>query len=97
MQAVDVLFVVDIIVCFLTAYYDENSVLVTNPRRIFNRYVTTDFLIHLVPAVPLSSIAWDSSDQVKAWMRLPKVWKQPFHTGFGYWYSGRPILRIGRS
>jgi hypothetical protein len=74
---VDAFFILDIFVCFMTAYYDENSVLVTNRRKIFNRYVTSDFLVDMVPALPLSIMAWDSSRQVKAWLRLPKVSLHP--------------------
>ena len=65
--------IVDIVVNFLTAYYDNNSVLVTDVQRIYLKYVSGQFLVDLPLALPLSILAINASLQVQAWLRLPKV------------------------
>lgn len=70
---VDALFVLDIVASFNSAYFDNNSILVTSREKIFRKYATGEFLIDLPLAAPLSLIAWHSPDEIKAWLRLPKV------------------------
>ena len=50
--AVDALFILDLLITFRTAYYNENDVLVTNMAMICQRYFPFWFIIDLVSCFP---------------------------------------------
>ena len=45
---VDGVFLIDIILSFLTAYYDEDNILIVDRRKIAKRYLKTWFIIDLI-------------------------------------------------
>ncbi len=73
LQTADGLMIANILKHFLTAYYDTNSILVTDVRKIYQNYLAGGFIADLPLALPLSLLAINSSLQVKAWLRAPKV------------------------
>jgi len=58
---------------FLTAYYDNNSILVTDVQKIYQKYLSSGFIADLPLALPLSLLAINASTQIRAWLRAPKV------------------------
>lgn len=69
----DSFFIADIFVSFLRAFYDSNSILVTDLQKIFNRYTSGRLLIDFPLAIPLGLIATASDPQTRSWLSLPKV------------------------
>jgi CRP-like cAMP-binding protein len=53
---IDCLFMFDIIINFLTAYYDFNEDLVTNRKLIFVNYLFNGFIVDVVSAIPFTTI-----------------------------------------
>ena len=54
---VDIFFLFDIIVNFRTTYIGKNDALVTDPKKIAIRYLSTYFIVDLVAAIPWDLIA----------------------------------------
>lgn len=53
---IDCIFIVDLTFNFLTAYEDENGILVTSHKRIALSYIKTWFLIDLMSCIPITAI-----------------------------------------
>lgn len=58
----DLLFIVDIIVNFNSAFYTINDVLVTDRRRITKRYIKGWFLVDFLACIPFQLIETDDSN-----------------------------------
>ena len=73
---VDSLFGVDIIICFFTAYEDENEELVYNRKIIAWNYIKSWFFIDLMSIVPVSEFleTGDFSNLARI-ARLPKLYR----------------------
>ena len=80
LQVVDGIFIADIFIHFFRGFY-RDSVLVTDLKEIYRSYISGKFLFDATAAMPLSIIAINASPQIQAWLRLPKVKRQP-GTGF---------------
>ena len=62
-MASNVLFGMDIILCFFTAFEDENKILVTNNWIIAKTYLRTWFIIDVLSIIPFSEIFSSNDDQ----------------------------------
>ena len=83
---IDIIFGADIIVNFLTAYYDEKNILITSPSKIAKKYLKTWFIIDLISMynffllincrVPFQMII-NSGQYSKSFrlLRLPRLYK----------------------
>lgn len=65
----------DILVNCQKGYYNDNSVLVMEPRLIRRNYFATWFSLDLVVMVPMQAFVWSSgaTHTYMAWLRLPKL------------------------
>jgi hypothetical protein len=75
-NSVDALFGLDIIICFFTAYEDENEELVYNRKTIALTYIKSWFFIDLMSIVPVSEFL-DTGDfsHLARIARLPKLYR----------------------
>lgn len=72
---IDLVFLLDIIFSFLTAYYNEIEALITSKKAIAINYLKTWFIIDLITILPLSLITNNSVNNLGAVARLPRVYK----------------------
>ena len=70
--AVDVTFIVDILINFRTTYVNSNDEVVSHPGKIAVHYLRGWFLIDLVAAIPFDLLLFGSdTDEVSAPSGLP--------------------------
>ena len=55
--SIDVVFCLDVFLNFITAYYESEGILQTNPRAIAHHYVRGWFFLDLVSSIPLSGFS----------------------------------------
>ena len=60
----DFMFLIDILITFNKPFYDENSLIVTNRRKIALRYLASWFIVDLVMLLPLSYFKYTSRNMV---------------------------------
>ena len=74
---IDILFLVDIIIIFNTAYQDEFFKLITNRKVIAKNYLTGWFTIDLVAIIPFNLIlqATTNMNQIIRFARIGKLYK----------------------
>ena len=76
---IDSMFLIDMILSFLTAYYTEEFVLVDERSEIAKNYLTSWFLIDMLAIIPFSSIVSKGSEdgynnaQVNDMIRIAKL------------------------
>ena len=72
--AVDVTFIVDILINFRTTYVNSNDEVVSHPGKIAVHYLRGWFLIDLVAAIPFDLLLFGSdTDEVRATPPTPAV------------------------
>jgi potassium channel len=74
---VDFLFVVDIILNFFMAYFDEADHLISDKRTIAKRYLRSWFLIDAFAVIPFNLMVTSSRDysSLARLARLPKLYR----------------------
>ena len=72
-QTIDFLFALDIVFSFLRAYRDVNGLMISEPSKIYHRYLSGGFISDTFIALPMSLMAYNSHPEIRAWVRLPKV------------------------
>ena len=73
---IDAIFCTDVVICFLSAYEDENEELVHDRAIIAKKYIKTWFFIDLTSSFPLAEILQSSSFATLARIsRLPKLYR----------------------
>lgn len=72
---IDVIFFVDIIFSFISAYYTRMEILVANRKRIAVGYLKSWFFIDLFAVLPLQLFANTMINQLGKMARLPRVYK----------------------
>jgi hypothetical protein len=74
---VDILFGIDIVINFLTAYFDYEDNLVTDRKKIRNNYLTGWFFIDFVSILPVSLILQSGRDyaSLARLARLPRLYR----------------------
>ena len=50
---IDILFFIDIVVCFRTTYIDDAGVEINDPRLIAKRYIKGDFFVDFFATIPI--------------------------------------------
>lgn len=72
---IDVIFFIDIILSFISAYYTRMEILVANWKQIAFGYLKTWFFIDLIAVIPLQLFANTMMNQLGKMARLPRVYK----------------------
>jgi hypothetical protein len=80
---IDILFGLDIVINFFSAYYDEDNNVVTCRRTIIKEYLKSWFIVDFVPCVPLSYLIEASGASAQAagyndllrLLRIPRIYK----------------------
>ena len=62
--AIDVLFMIDIVINFRTTYVKESETLVTCPIKIAKHYLKTYFVVDFVAAIPWELIVGEQAEEV---------------------------------
>ncbi len=75
--AIDVVFLVDMVLSFFSAYYNGKEELVSGRREIAMGYLKTWFAIDVVSIFPVSVIARMSQSQMSGLNQLAKVARMP--------------------
>ncbi|KAA8499941.1 Potassium voltage-gated channel subfamily H member 7 [Porphyridium purpureum] len=75
-RGLDVSFLLDIVFNFCTGFFGPNRILVTDPKRIALKYLTTWFIVDLVSTIPwgLVSLAYSDPSQPE-WIELLRFLK----------------------
>ena len=75
--AVDIIFAIDIILNFLTAYFDDDDNLITSRKIIACSYLKSWFFVDLIATIPISSILKFSKDynSLARIARLPRLYR----------------------
>ncbi|GAB5034433.1 transcriptional crp fnr family [Nannochloropsis oceanica] len=55
--SIDIVFCLDVFLNFITAYYESEGILQTNPRAIARRYLRGWFFLDLVSSIPISELS----------------------------------------
>lgn len=76
-NSIDMLFALDIIFNFFTAYQDKNGFLVTDPKKIALKYVKGFFFIDLIATIPFGIILTHSSFSPQLFSKLGKLGRIP--------------------
>ncbi|KAK3254973.1 hypothetical protein CYMTET_35831, partial [Cymbomonas tetramitiformis] len=72
---VDTLMVLHIVLRFNMAYTDSNSILITDRSLIAKSYLSSDFIMNLLPALPIDYLIWamGHTRQTVAWFSSLKI------------------------
>lgn len=70
----DIFFILDIFVNFVSAYYDEKNILITEKKHIYKHYIKGWFIIDALSIIP---IFINSVNNLKLFrlLRLPRIYK----------------------
>ena len=71
--AIDILFLIDIIVIFNTAFYDENFETVENRKQIFIAYFSSWFFIDLISCIPFDDVFVNVDNSYNTLTRIARV------------------------
>ena len=76
---IDLVYIVDMVLCFYKAYYNDNGILVTDRRKIIKRYIQRRMALDLFCVLPLDLLALgihgESRLQALAIFRLNRIVK----------------------
>ncbi len=70
---IDLMFAVDIVITFCSAYYDKMENLIYDRRQIACNYVSSWFVVDLFSILPLSLVFRNSANKFAKLVRLPRV------------------------
>ena len=70
-----VVFLIDMVLTFVAAYYDRYEELVTGHKRIALSYLKGWFFVDLVSVLPLQLLTGSLANQLAKMVRLPRVQK----------------------
>lgn len=71
----NIIFFLDIVLNFFTAYYDENENLELDKKKIAKNYITSWFIIDVISTIPLQNIfvSLSNYNNVLRISRIPKI------------------------
>lgn len=69
----DCVFLIDVVLTFVTAYYDRYEVLVSSHRRIAYSYLKGWFFLDIVSILPLQLATGSLANQLGKMVRLPRI------------------------
>lgn len=71
----NIIFFIDIVLNFFTAYYDENENLELDKKKIAKNYITSWFIIDVISTIPLQNIfvSLSNYNNVLRISRIPKI------------------------
>ena len=72
---IDIVFLLDIVFTFFSAYYNTIEELVTDPRKICLNYVKSWFIVDLISVLPFSYILSSSANVVGKLAKLPRIFQ----------------------
>lgn len=72
-RTIDVIFGVDIIINFFSAYYDKNDEIVFSKKKIAARYLKGWFLIDFLGVFPISLFIEGDSKSINSLLRLLRI------------------------
>ena len=55
------IFIIDIFVMFISAYYDKDQILIMSRSSIFNNYLKSWFILDIIASVPVNWFVEDPS------------------------------------
>lgn len=80
---IDLLFFLDVIITFFSAYYDDAGNIITDRRKIALNYIKTWFFIDILACIPFDLITMGTNDEEQntdyngmlRLLRLPRLWR----------------------
>ena len=72
---IDIVFLLDIIFTFFSAYYNSIEELITNRRQICCNYIKSWFILDLISVLPFSYIFNSSANHVGKLAKLPRIFQ----------------------
>lgn len=72
---IDIVFILDIVFTFFSAYYNDSEQLVSSRRAICCHYVRSWFILDLISVLPFSLIFKSSTNQLGKLAKMPRVFQ----------------------
>ncbi len=72
---INLVFLIDLVLVFFSAYYNKYSVLVLSHRRIAASYLKGWFFVDLISILPLQLLTGNLANQLGKLARLPRIQK----------------------
>jgi hypothetical protein len=85
----NILLAIDMIVCFFSAYIDNEDNIIKNRRKIISQYLSSWFLIDFVSIIPISYLTENNGGRINTLARLtriPKLYRLIRLTKYKYFY-----------
>ena len=71
----DIVFLLDIIFTFMSAYYNKIEMLISSRREIVCDYLKTWFVVDLISALPLSLIFRSNANDLGKLAKIPRIYR----------------------
>lgn len=72
---IDLIFIADIVLSFLSAFYDAREALIIKKKEIAKSYLRTWFIIDFISVFPLNFIANSTVNELGNLARFPRIYK----------------------